>query len=849
MPLQPEPIFFRSLKRGTGSKRKLITLTNTDPDACASAITGVEKPEWIELEGIVNGGNLTLGSGKKQAIVVNVNTDHRFFPKNELLGEPIKVQLEGRDPLTFTISIQDIQEGMEDFRGVLAIDFGTTNSCFASKPRYDERVDTEAPFKPADPSDEVPSAIFFTDVSTHTNPGYAVGTEALRRIHDNAGQSYSYHQSIKRMLGRGEKYLVLDELSGSLPDHRQMWTAEEIASFVVRDVLRRAEEQLGQRITQVVATYPTLYSKNDRDAVEKIFQRALQGLGRQVGPDSVQLGLDEASAAAFNYVYNVLLAEFRQFSEPQKVIDLLAFDFGGGTIDICLLRCTLTRDDAVRISIHTDVRGVTGELHYGGDNVTLEVFRVLKNRLALLAAEGKGGAASIVDETPEAADPFASDDPFAASAPLAAAADDDPFAAPVAAAEVTEDDLASVQTEEDPELAVIVPCDPDDVIEAAARQINDNRAAIEESTVTGASIADILATQDEAKGLPPALDDCKRRANEIKRAIERILPTKFGVYEDEDPIRADLARRLFHELWSEADTLKVRVSRAPEGAAQIEADLKRIGKYTGLETSQFSAVGLTRAELESLIANDVGRAVQRAHGLWREASTTSVGGLVIGGNQDTTPLKVLIAGNSSNLAIVQRLISETFQIPASEIVRNPGGLKASVAQGAAEEHALLRDFGTSGLISYKATGLTDRIPWALGLYHPVLEGVGFRDGFAPIFERGTPHNTETAIMEGSNPLVHEGMKDLGVYCNYRDGSPPMYLGFIDLQTAANLHQDHVPPVQAAGGAETPATFGLKLTLLPDRTIAAVDMKTGRRYPFQSAREHWKPEVNPFSGVH
>ena len=49
--------------------------------------------------------------------------------------------------------------------------------------------------------------------------------------------------------------------------------------------------------------------------------------------------------------------------------------------------------------------------------------------------------------------------------------------------------------------------------------------------------------------------------------------------------------------------------------------------------------------------------------------------------------------------------------------------------------------------------------------------------------------------------------------------------------------------------ETPPTFGLKLTLLPDRTIEAIDMKTGRKYPFQSAREHWKPEVNPFSGVH
>jgi molecular chaperone DnaK (HSP70) len=848
MPLQPEPIFFRSLKRGTGSKRKLITLTNTDPDACASAITDVDKPEWIELEGIHKGGNIDLGAGKKQAIVVNVNTDHRFFPKNELLGEPIKVELEGRDALTLTISIQEIQEGMEDFRGVLAVDFGTTNSCYASKPRYDERVDTEAPFKPADPSDEVPSAIFFTDVSTHTNPGYVVGTEALRRIHDNAGQSYSYHQSIKRMLGRGEKYLVLDELSGSLPDHRQMWAAEEIASFVVRDILRRAEDQLGQRITKVVATYPTLFSKQDRDSVEKIFQRALQGLGRQVGPDSVQLGLDEASAAAFSYVYNVLLSEFRQFSEPQKVIDLLAFDFGGGTIDVCLLRCTLKREDAVRISIHTDVRGVTGELHYGGDNVTLEVFRVLKNRLAMLAAEAKGGSSIVVEESAEEADPFASDDPFAAAAP-AAAADDDPFAAPMAAAEVTEEDLSAVEQEEDPELAVIVPCDPEDVIEQAAREINDHKDAIAESTVTGTPIADILLRQDEAKGLPPAPDDAKRRANDIERAIERILPTKFGVYEDEDPIRADLARRLFHELWSEADTLKVRVSRSPDGASQIESDLKRIGKYAGIETEQFSQVGLTRDELEGLISEAVGRAVTRAHGLWQEASTTSVGGLVIGGNQDTTPLKVLIAGNSSNLAIVQRLIAETFEIPVSEIVRNPGGLKASVAQGAAEEHALLRDFGTSGLISYKATGLTDRIPWALGLYHPVLEGVGFRDGFCPVFERGTPHNTETAIMEGSNPLVHEGMSDLGVYANYRDGSAPQYLGFIDLNTPANLHQENVPPVKPEGEEAAEQTFGLKLTLLPDRTIEAVDMKTGRKYPFQSAREHWKPEVNPFSGVH
>jgi len=259
---------------------------------------------------------------------------------------------------------------------------------------------------------------------------------------------------------------------------------------------------------------------------------------------------------------------------------------------------------------------------------------------------------------------------------------------------------------------------------------------------------------------------------------------------------------------------------------------------------------MSLTELETRIAPSIERAVRRAHTLWQEAATTSVGGLVVSGAADNTPIKVLIAGNSCNLGVVRRMIAQAFEIPESEIGRNPGGLKASVAQGAAEEHALLRDFGSSGLISYRATGLTDRIPWAIGLYHPTLEGVGFKDGFCPVFERGTPHGAEMTVVEGSNPLVHKELKDLGIYSHYRDGSPPAFMGFVDLKRPlSGRHRDvDVPPVQPAG-VTVGETFGLRITLQADRTVKVHDLQTGREYPFNPAAEHWKPEKNPFSGVH
>lgn len=860
MPLQPEPIFFRSLKRGTGSKRKLITIANTDPAPFGAVIRDVEKPEWLELEQLVPGKRLDIAAGRKLAVVVNVNTDHRFFPTEPLLGEAIRVSLEGADPLAITVSIQEVQEGMTEFRGVLAVDFGTSNSCFAWKPRYDERADAEAPFRAAVPSDEVPSIIFFTDVSTADRPAYLVGTEAARMVHEHAGQTWSYLQSVKRLVGRQEKFLVLDAQSGSLPDHRQMWTAEEVGAFVVRDMIRRAEAGIGQRVTQVVATYPTLYSAAQRDAVRTMFESALKGLGRPVAGDTVTLGLDEATACAFNYLYNVVLPDFRQFAEGQKVLDLLAFDFGGGTIDVVLLRATLRREDAVRISIHTDVRGVTGELHYGGDNVTLDVFRALKVRLAGLAAalrheaaEKAAAEAAAKKKGKKGGGSAFGDDPFAGGG--GGGAGDDPFAT---SAPTTDATPAAAVEAEDPDLADITRLDPEDVLEAAAREVWEAREALDRSAATGIPLEKVLAEADKARGLTPAPDDARRRAEALERAVERLLPTKFGVYEDEDPIRADLARRLFHELWQEADLLKVRVSRSAD-RARVETDLKRVARYTGIPAERLADVGLTLPELEARIRPKIERAVRRSAGLWQEAAATAVGGLVVAGQGPKVPLKVLLAGNSSNLAIVRRLVSEIFRIPDTEIVRNPGGLKAAVAQGAAEEHALRRDFGGSGLIAYRTTGLADRVPWAIGLFHPTLEGVGFRGGFCPIFERGTPVGAEVVVQEGANPLVYKGMPDLGVYASYRDGSAPTYVGFVDLKATAPPPPVAAPakgtlkPIAGVGGGEAKSAqevrFGLKLKLLPDRTIEASDAQSGQRYPFVAAKEHWAPEDYPFSGVH
>ena len=85
-----------------------------------------------------------------------------------------------------------------------------------------------------------------------------------------------------------------------------------------------------------------------------------------------------------------MLDEFRKFQVEKRECQLLSYDFGGGTIDISLVDVKIHKSPTSgRISIDTELKGLSGEANYGGDNVTLEVFKMIKKRLAIKVAEAR----------------------------------------------------------------------------------------------------------------------------------------------------------------------------------------------------------------------------------------------------------------------------------------------------------------------------------------------------------------------------------------------------------------------------------------------------------------------------
>jgi predicted nucleic acid-binding Zn-ribbon protein len=857
------------LKKNAGAKRKLITITNSDEEDFEATIADVEKPEWIDLEKIQPGATLKLKKGRRTPIIVNINTNHTFFRKGESEDAEVKITFDDERELKVGVTIQEIIDRVDIFRGVFAMDFGTSNTCYAWKGKG-EAMDADAAFKPAESSDQIPTLIFFKDVASCEHPKAVIGNEARHDIKEFGSQTYSYFMSIKRLLGENQKFIVLDQFAGSDSSHRQEWDEEQIASFIVREVLKRAEVQVGGKITQVVATFPILYSQERKGALRSVFSTSLSSMDVEVNEDSVIIDLDETNAAAFNYIYGPMLDEFRRFQSTKKEVMLLSFDFGGGTIDISLIDVVIRLEDNVKIVIETAVKGLTGELYYGGDNVTLETGAILKRRLALKAAEVHKGDAEEAEagkeETEE--DLWGSDDEKEED--VWASSDDE---AKEAATETVDE-----EEEEDPETMDIINLEDEDVFQGALELLNRESEIVQASIERGQSIIATVEAKERDEGNYMGPEQSKRRAREIEEAVETLIPTRFGIYEDEDPMKSDLARKLFMELWHEADTIKIRVSNSQSGEEKVASILKKIAKYTSVDPIRFNEVSLKLDELNAAINGKIEQVVDKAAALYQSTKAAQTGGIVFGDDvdEDHKELKILMAGNSSNLAVVREKLMEKFNLDAGNLIFNRGSLKTSVASGACEEYSLKKDFGDSGLISYRSTGFLDRVPYSIGFYHPEFQRLGFPTGFCPVFPRGTEVGAEVTVTSADNFLIHDKLKELPIFADYLDGASPLALGYFNLTKEGKPLETAAPaetPAPAETSSETPdeekpkdpfvddiepddepapeddGSYKLNFHLLPDRSLKVDVISKSQTYEMTVTARKVKPEDNPFSGVH
>ncbi|MDP6959165.1 MAG: hypothetical protein QF645_10190, partial [Planctomycetota bacterium] len=397
------------------------------------------------------------------------------------------------------------------------------------------------------------------------------------------------------------------------------------------------------------------------------------------------------------------------------------------------------------------------------------------------------------------------------------------------------------QPEEDPELAQIVNRTASGVTENAMAILVQEAETIRTAVQNGSMPEEVIRASEGIR------EQADRRIKQLDDAIETLIPTRFSNYTDTDPHKEILARKLFHELWHEMDALKIRLSVAKGESRPISGVLRYISKYMGVDPILFNEITFDMGQLEKRIDGKLGAVVKKAYDLYQGASGKSTGGISVSTKADTSNLRVLLFGNSSNLPVVREKVAEIFQVPNENLIQNREELKTAVASGACDEYGLRKDFGERGLIQYKPVGFLDKIPYAMGLYHRDLSLVGWENGFWPIFERGTAIGQSKELDEKSNFLIHQDIRELAIYIDYRDGSGPHYIGFFDFANPLEEGTDQAVFEQDAG--ESTAQFRIRVDLLETRELVATNLTTGQKFGMVLEKEAWISKENPFAGIH
>lgn len=220
----------------------------------------------------------------------------------------------------------------------IGIDLGTTNSCMAISEGGNPVV-----IQTGEGPRVMPSVVAFTPAGDRL-----VGIVAKRQAITNPRDTIT---SIKRLMGRKYEELENESINVSYeiaPNDKgdavvrigdgRTFTPQEISSMILQKMKYRAEEFLGEEVTDVVVTVPAHFNEIQRKATKAAC--TIAGL-------NVKRVLNEPTAAALAFTDAV---------ERRKIA---VFDFGGGTFDISILQV---------VNGIFEVKATTGNTQLGGDD-------------------------------------------------------------------------------------------------------------------------------------------------------------------------------------------------------------------------------------------------------------------------------------------------------------------------------------------------------------------------------------------------------------------------------------------------------------------------------------------------
>ena len=263
-------------------------------------------------------------------------------------------------------------EEIANYQGILAIDFGTSNTCCAML-SFDEDqfhlIPIDSVRHNATPT-TTPTVLQYQRLLDSGERELEIGALAESQASDPQALG-STVRSPKRSLGlEGEKHKI--EVRYRYGEGTNVrYSAREVVTDYLRRVRLAAEKHGQASFGHIVITHPARFKMAQ---LADLKAAVLDAFGSECRISTLQ----EPVAAALNFIVR---------EEQQKVdsYTLGVFDFGGGTTDISLLAVKHVRDDGL-----TDIQPVlvssTGEW-FGGEDLTKFILERGYDRCRQMAAE------------------------------------------------------------------------------------------------------------------------------------------------------------------------------------------------------------------------------------------------------------------------------------------------------------------------------------------------------------------------------------------------------------------------------------------------------------------------------
>ncbi|HSQ01743.1 MAG TPA: molecular chaperone DnaK [Methanobacterium sp.] len=214
---------------------------------------------------------------------------------------------------------------------IIGIDLGTSNSAAAAL------IGGKATIIPSAEGATQYGKAFPSYVAFTKDGERLVGEPARRQAVTNPEHTIS---AIKRSMGTNYKVNILGK----------EYTPQEISAFILQKIKKDAEAFLGEPVNKAVITVPAYFNDNQRTATKDA--------GTIAGLEVVRL-VNEPTAASLAYGID---------KESEDELEILVFDFGGGTLDVTIM------DFGGGVF---EVRSTSGDTSLGGTDMDNSIMKHL----------------------------------------------------------------------------------------------------------------------------------------------------------------------------------------------------------------------------------------------------------------------------------------------------------------------------------------------------------------------------------------------------------------------------------------------------------------------------------------